>query len=188
MLAPGGHDMRQAVPHLGQPAVGDRQPQMAWRRAGRFRRARGHRRRARGEPSAVLSWRRKKTAVARSRGKTASACSGGRVPERNAARTAESSIGATGIMPAILDNRPKSRSPVQEAEGTGEEFFVADSGGIVPPESAATGLGVRGVGWVRLRMRNLRMGFCGTIPQNPSFGSRIRPVLGQAGTASAERT
>ena len=67
--------------------------------------------------TAVLSWRRRKMAAARSRGRTASAWSGVRVPERNAATKAASRVGATGVMPAILDNPPKSGRPVQKAEG-----------------------------------------------------------------------
>src|SRR5437868_7070152 len=70
-----------------------------------------------GEPRAVLSWRRKKMAAARSRGRTASARSGVRVPERNAATKAVSRIGAAGVMPAILDNPQESERPVQKAEG-----------------------------------------------------------------------
>ena len=53
---------------------------------------------------------------ARSRGRTASAWSGVSVPERKAATKVGSRIGATGVMPAILDNPPESGSPVQKAE------------------------------------------------------------------------
>jgi hypothetical protein len=57
-----------------------------------------------------------KMAAARSRGRMASACSGVRVPERNAATKAESRIGATGTMPAILDNPQESGRSVQKAK------------------------------------------------------------------------
>jgi hypothetical protein len=69
-----------------------------------------------GEPRGVLSWSRKKMTAARSRGRTASAWSGVRVPEQNAATKDGSRSGATVVMSAILDNPPKSGSPVQKAE------------------------------------------------------------------------
>src|SRR3954462_5711386 len=70
-----------------------------------------------GEPRAVLSWRRKRMAAARSRGDAASACPGVRVPALKAATKASARIGATAGMPAILVIPPKSARPVQETEG-----------------------------------------------------------------------
>src|SRR4029078_10247253 len=70
-----------------------------------------------GEPRAVLSWRRKKIAAARSLGNAPSTCSAVRVPARKAATKASPRIGATAGMPAILVIPPKSARPVQDAEG-----------------------------------------------------------------------
>src|SRR5256885_1873583 len=69
-----------------------------------------------GAARVVLSGRRRKMTAARSRGKATSTCAAVRVPARKADTNAGSRVGATAVIPAILEIQRERGRPIQKAE------------------------------------------------------------------------